>query len=133
MKHKGWLVIVLGSLACLAIGVIWTARLDVPSPTPWWYGKKAVVHAELWEPGHTMATVAMTVPKGALDTMHALGLKTVIELDSGDRIELNKIWHKLQRLERGQKVEVDEEDGAVLTVWIDVKGNGGADTTTQGS
>jgi hypothetical protein len=131
MKYKGWLAITLGSLACLAIGVIWTARLDVPSPTPWWYGKKAVVHAEVWEPGHSMATVAMTVPKGALDTMHALGLKANIELDSGETVRIDKIWHELQRLPRGQKVTL-EEDGATVTVWIDVKGSGSADTT-QGS
>jgi hypothetical protein len=118
MKRKGWLVVAVGALACLGLGVLWTVRLDMPSPRPWWYGKKAVVRAEVWEPGHTMATFAMTVPKGALDTMYGLGIKGEISLD-GRSIRLRDVWHELQRLPRGRKLEL-EQDGATVTLWIEV-------------
>ena len=120
MKRKAWLVVILGALACLAIGVVWTTRLDVPSPRPWWYGRNAVVRAEVWEPGHTMATFAMTLPKSTLDTMYALGLKADISLDDRHSIHLREIWHALQRLPRGEKMKI-EQDGATVSVWIDVK------------
>jgi hypothetical protein len=118
MRWKPLLAIVLGALACLAIGIIWTIRLDVPSPQPWWYGKKAVVHLEVWEPGKDMATFAMTLPKGPLDVMYALGLKGSIDIDHGRDIELKGVWKRLQRLPRGEKLTF-EEDGATATMWIE--------------
>ena len=36
-------------LLSLAIGMVWTARLDIPSPKPWWYGKPVVVRIEVWD------------------------------------------------------------------------------------
>jgi hypothetical protein len=118
MGRKFWLAIVLGALVCLAIGVIWTIRLDVPSPQPWWYGKKVVVRVEVWEPGKDMATFAMTMPKGTLDAMYALGLKGDIEIDHGREIELKGIWKRLQRLPRGEKLTL-EQNGATATIWIE--------------
>ncbi len=118
MRRKYLLAIVLGALACLAIGIIWTVRLDVPSPEPWWYGKKAVVHLEVWEPGKDMATFAMTMPKGPLDVMYALGLKGRIDINHGRDVELKGIWKRLQRLPRGEKLTI-EENGATATMWIE--------------
>ena len=118
MRWKSLLVIVLGALVCLAIGIIWTIRLDVPSPQPWWYGKKAVVHLEVWEPGKDMATVAMTLPKGPLDVMYALGLKGSIDINDGREIELKSVWKRLQRLPRGEKLTI-EQNGATATMWIE--------------
>ena len=118
MRRKFLLPIVLGALVCLAIGIIWTIRLDVPSPQPWWYGKKAVVHLEVWEPGKDMATFAMTMPKGPLDAMYALGLKGRIDINHGRDIELKGIWKRLQRLPRGEKLTI-EENGATATMWIE--------------
>jgi hypothetical protein len=120
MLRKGWLVVILGALACLAAGVIWTARLDVPSPQPWWYGKHPVVRIEVWEPGHTMATVGMTLPKDPLDTMYALGLKADISIHDDCGLDLRNVWHDLQRLPQGKKLEL-REDGTTTFVWIDVK------------
>ena len=119
MRLKYLAAIVLGALACLAIGIIWTARLDVPSPQPWWYGKKAVVRVEVWEPGRDMATFAMTMPKSTLDAMYALGLKGSINLDHGRDVELKGVWKRLQRLPRGEKLTIEEE-GATVTFWIEV-------------
>jgi hypothetical protein len=120
MRWKPLLVIALGALVCLGIGVIWTNRLDVPSPQPWWYGKKAVVHLEVWEPGKDMATFAMTMPKGPLDAMYALGLKGSIDINDGHVIELKGIWKRLQRLPRGEKLTI-EQDGATATMWIETR------------
>jgi len=118
MRRKYLLPIVLGALVCLAIGIIWTVRLDVPSPQPWWYGKNTVVHLEVWEPGKDMATFAMTMPKGPLDVMYALGLKGRIDINHGRDIELKGIWKRLQRLPRGEKLTI-EENGATATLWIE--------------
>jgi hypothetical protein len=119
MRRKYLVAIVLGALVCLVIGIIWTVRLDVPSPQPWWYGKKAVVRLEVWEPGKDMATLAMTMPKSTLDAMYALGLKGEIHLDHGRDIELKGVWKRLQRLPRGEKLTIEEE-GARVTLWIEV-------------
>jgi len=121
MGRKFLLAIVLGAFVCLAIGIIWTVRLDVPSPQPWWYGKKVVVRLEVWEPGKDMATFAMTMPKGPLDAMYALGLKGSIDLDHDRKIELKGIWKQLQRLPHGEKLTLDE-DGATVTMWIEEQG-----------
>ena len=120
MRWRFLLAMALGALVCLAIGVIWTNRLDVPSPQPWWYGKKAVVRVEVWEPGKDMATFAMTMPKGPLDAMYALGLKGSIDLDHRRQIELKGVWKRLQRLPRGEKLTIEQEDGTV-TMWIEAQ------------
>jgi len=119
MRHKFLLAVALGAVVCLAIGIIWTIRLDVPSPAPWWYGKKAVVRVEVWEPGKDMATLGMTMPKGPLDAMYALGLKGTIALDRNRHVELNRVWKRLQRLPEGEKLKIEEE-GATVTIWIEV-------------
>jgi len=121
MAKRFWIAVAAGAVLCLAAGIIWTIRLDVPSPTPWWYGKKAVVRAEVWEPGRDMATFAMTMPKGPLDAFYALGLKGSIDLDDGREIELNRVWKRLQRLPRGEKLTF-EEDGASIYLWIEAPG-----------
>jgi hypothetical protein len=121
MRGKFWLAIVVGALVCLAIGVIWTVRLDVPSPQPWWYGKKVVVRVEVWEPGKDLATFAMTIPKGPLDAMYALGLKGSININHDRGIELKGVWKRLQRLPRGEKLKVEQE-GATVLMWIEEPG-----------
>lgn len=121
MSKKFWIAMAAGALICLALGIFWTIRLDVPSPTPWWYGKKAVVRVEVWEAGKDMATFAMTMPKGPLDAMYALGLKGEVDLDSGRDLELKNIWKQLQRLPRGEKLKF-EQDGDSVFMWIDVEG-----------
>ena len=119
MRNKFLLAVILGAVVCLAIGIFWTVRLDVPSPAPWWYGKKAVVRVEVWEAGKDMATLAMTMPKGPLDAMYVFGLKGTIDLDRNRRLDLNRVWKQLQRLPRGEKIKVEEE-GATITMWIEV-------------
>ena len=104
----------------LAVGIFWTARLDIPKPTPWWFGKKTVVRAEVWEPGKDMATFAMTMPKETLDALYVFGMKSKIDMD-GHTITLNRVWKDLQRLPRGEKLRV-EENGATLSMWIEERG-----------
>ena len=119
-------------LFCLAIGIVWTARLDIPSPKPWWYGKPVVVRVEVWEPGHEMATFAMSMPKGPLDAMYALGIKTKIESDHGRDIDLRRIWKRLQRLPKGERLEVAEE-GATVYFSIEERGAGSGSGSSAGS
>jgi hypothetical protein len=118
-------------LVSLAIGIFWTMRLDIPmNPKPWWYGKETVVRMEAWEPGKDMPTFAMTVPKKTLDAMYAMGVKQAIDVE-GRRIELSQIWRELQRLPKGQKITM-HEDNATLHIWIEEKGarrESRADTT----
>lgn len=124
MARKFWLGVGLLLLICLAIGIYWTKRLDIPNPRPWWYGKDAVVRMEVWEPGKDMATFAMTMPKKTLDTMYALGVKSTIEVE-GRHIQLRSIWKDLQRLPKGEKLRFTEE-GSVMVMWIEERGGGGA-------
>jgi hypothetical protein len=118
MGRKFLLAIVLGAFVCLAIGIIPDARLDVPLPSRGGT-EEAVVHLEVWEPGKDMATFAMTLPKGPLDAMYALGLKGSINLNHGREIELKGIWKRLQRLPRGEKLTIEQE-GGTATMWIEV-------------
>ena len=104
----------------LGIGIFVTARLDIPKPTPWWFGKKTVVRAEVWEPGKDMATFAMTIPKETLDALYVFGMKSKIDMD-GHTIALNRVWKDLQRLPRGEKLRF-EESGATLSMWIEERG-----------
>ena len=123
MVRKFWLGVGLLVLVCLAIGLYWTARLDIPNPRPWWYGKDAVVRVEVWEPGRDMATFAMTMPKKTLDTMYALGVKSNIDVDGRD-VNLRSIWKDLQRLPKSEKLRFTEDD-AVVVIWIEERGAGG--------
>ena len=112
-------------LVCLAIGMIWTARLDIPSPKPWWYGKPVVVRIEVWEPGNEMATFAMSMPKWSLDAMYALRLKGEIELNDDRKVDLRGIWKQLQRLPKGQKLKITDREATVY-FSIEEKGAGGS-------
>jgi hypothetical protein len=102
MNRKFWIALALGLLVCIGIGYWWTARLDIPSPKPWWYGKDAVVRVEVWEPGKDMASVAMTMPKKALDYMHAFSLKSRVALGHDHYFDMNEIWGRIQRLPKGR-------------------------------
>src|SRR5262245_9205751 len=113
-RHLFILVAVL-LLIGLGIGIFWTARLDVPKPTPWWYGKKTVVRAEVWEPGKDMATFSMTMPKQAIDFLYVFGLKSEIELDN-HIVSFGQFYKQIQRLPRGQRLHL-QEDGATLSMW----------------
>jgi len=104
----------------LGIGIFWTARLDVPKPTPWWYGKKTIVRAEVWEPGKDIATFSMTMPKQALDFLYVFGLRSKIDMD-GHVFSLDRTWKQIQRLPRGQKLHF-QQDGATLSMWIQEPG-----------
>lgn len=105
------------SLACLALGVIWTLRTEPPSAHPWWAGKDPKVRVEVWEPGKDMATVGMTLPKKSVDTMVALGMKAKIQV--GDHsLDLRQHWKRIQALPRGQKLTL-EDDGATMYIWIE--------------
>ena len=112
-------------LLCLAIGMIWTARLDIPSPKPWWYGKPVIVRIEVWEPGNEMATFAMSMPKWSLDAMYALRLKGEIELNDDRKVDLRGIWKQLQRLPKGQKLKITDREATVY-FSIEEKGAGGS-------
>lgn len=120
MARKFWLGVGLLLLICLAIGIYWTNRLDIPNPRPWWYGKDAVVRMQVWEPGKDMATFGMTMPKKTLDAMYAMGVKSKIEVDGRD-IQLRSIWKDLQRLPKGEKLRVADEE-AVMVIWIEERG-----------
>ena len=125
MRRNVFLLLGLLLLISLAIGIAWTARLDIPNPKPWWYGKPVVVRAEVWEPGRDMATFAMSIPKGPLDTMYALGIKATIELDHHREIQLRRVWKDLQRLPKGERLKLEEE-GATVYFWIEEKGAAGS-------
>ncbi|HET9940817.1 MAG TPA: hypothetical protein VFR25_06925 [Candidatus Eisenbacteria bacterium] len=121
MNRKFWIALALGLLVCLGIGYAWTARLDIPNPKPWWYGRDTVVRVEVWEPGKDLATVAVTVPKKALDYMHAFNLKSEIGLAHDYRINIDELWSKIQRLPKGQRLHMDEEEADVY-IWIEERG-----------
>jgi len=121
MNRKFWIALALGLLVCIGIGYWWTARLDIPSPKPWWYGKDAVVRVEVWEPGKDMASVAMTMPKKALDYMHAFSLKSRVALGHDHYFDMNEIWGRIQRLPKGEKLHIHDFEGD-LYVWIEEKG-----------
>ena len=103
----------------LAIGVFWTIRTAPPSPKPWWVGKDTDFHVEIWEPGKSLATVAMTVPKRTVDAMYAFGLKSTISTDH-HKVYLNQIRSQVEVLPRGQKLTL-HEDGATINVWLEEK------------
>ena len=128
MTRKFWLGVGLLLLISLVIGLYWTARLDIPNPKPWWYGKDTVVRVEVWEPGKDMATFAMTMPKKTLDAMYGLGMKSSIDVDGQD-IDLRSIWKDLQRLPKGEKLRFAEE-GNVVVMWIEEMGEHGTVGTT---
>src|SRR5262245_9509776 len=125
MRRNIFLLLGLLLLVCLGIGAIWTARLDIPSPKPWWYGKPVVVRVEVWEPGNDMATFAMSMPKGPMDAMYAMGIKASIEIDHGRSIQLRRIWKQLQRLPKGEKLKLEEEEG---TVYFSIEEKPGGDS-----
>jgi hypothetical protein len=127
-------VILIGLLAAvsLGIGIFWTIRLAPPSPTPWWWGKNPKVQVEIWEPGKDMATVAMRMPKSFFDSIIALGLPAIVQVngkndatigfvfgqDLHSPVRLNTVWKQLERLPRGEKLKL-EQDGATVILWID--------------
>lgn len=121
MNRKFWIALALGLLVCLGIGYAWTARLDIPNPKPWWYGRDTVVRVEVWEPGKDMATVGVTMPKKALDWAHALDLKSDIGVGQDYHVDVNELWGKIQRLPKGQRLHLSEEEADVY-IWIEEKG-----------
>ena len=121
MNRKFWIALALGLLVCLGIGYAWTARLDIPNPRPWWYGKDTVVRVEVWEHGKDMATVGVTLSKKTLDIMHALNLKSEIGLAHDYSINVDDLWGKIQRLPKGERLHMAEEEADVY-VWIEEKG-----------
>lgn len=121
MNRKFWIALALGLLVCLGIGYAWTARLDIPNPRPWWYGKDTVVRVEVWEHGKDMATVGVTLSKKALDIMHALNLKSEIGLAHDYSINVDDLWGRIQRLPKGERLHMAEEEADVY-VWIEEKG-----------
>lgn len=108
----------------LAIGVFWTIRTAPPSPGTWWWGKNPDFHVEVWEPGKDpakdMPTVGMTMPKKAIDAMFAFGLKSSVSVGKY-KIYLSEIRSRVERLPRGQKLKIRNEEGATFHVWLDVK------------
>ncbi len=103
----------------LAISVLYTKRLDLPSGRPWWAGRNPVVHVQVWEDDKELPTVSMTIPKRTLDKVVAIGVRSDIKINDGSKIELRKIWHDLQRLPRGQKLSFEDNGGRML-IWIDL-------------
>jgi len=120
MNRKFWIALALGLLICLGIGYWWTARLEIPNPKPWWYGKSAVVRVQVWEPGKDMATVSMTMPKKAVDWAHALNVKSDVEIGSDRHFNINDVWGQVQRLPKGEKLHIHDYEGDVY-VWIEEK------------
>jgi len=120
MGRHFMIVVAVVLLIGLGVGIFWTARLDVPKPTPWWYGKKTVFRAEVWEPGKDMATFSMTIPKQTLDFFYVFGLRSEIDL-SHRHVSFDRFYKQIQRLPRGQKLRL-QEDGATLSMWIQEPG-----------
>ena len=121
MNRKFWMALALGLLVCLGIGYWWTARLDIPSPKPWWYGKDVVVRIQVWERGKDMATVSMTMAKKALDWAHAFNVKSDVQVGLDDHFNINDVWGKVQRLPKGEKFHLAEDEADVY-VWIEERG-----------
>jgi hypothetical protein len=119
MSRRSTILVAVLAFVCLAIGIVWTMRLNPPYPAPWWWRKNAEIHVEVYEPGNDMATVAMTLPKTTFDNMLALGLPATIEAH-GHKVHLNEIRGRLERLPRGEKIKIQDED-ATIYLWIDVK------------
>lgn len=105
------------SLICLGIGIIWTLRTEPPPGNPWWAGKPAKVRVEVWEPGRTMATVGMTLPKKSVDTMMALGVRSTIEVGHRE-LDFRKHWREVQSLPPGERMKLRDGD-ATIYVWIE--------------
>jgi hypothetical protein len=103
----------------LAISVLYTKRLDLPSGRPWWAGRDPVVHLQVWEDDQELPTISMTIPKRTLDNVVGLGVRSALVFHDDSKIELQKIWHDLQRLPRGQKLSF-EDDGGRMLIWIDL-------------
>ena len=121
MSRRGFILIGLLVIFSLGIGIWWTVRLSPPSPTPWWWGKNPQICVEVWEPGKDMATFAMRMKKSVFDSIIAVGLPAVIEVNEGKKFHLNEIWKKLERLPRGEKLKYEQE-GSTITVWIEAGG-----------
>lgn len=130
-RGKTVLTVAVFAVFCLALAFWWSIRVGLPltGEKPWWYGKNASVRLQVIEEGHDLATVAMKLPKGMIDTMVALGTDAKIEVEgsrtmvgySGGRgraIHLRDIWKDLQRLPEGQKLKIVEDD-ATIWIWIE--------------
>src|SRR6185295_13407744 len=82
------------------------------------------VRVEVWEPGKDMASVAMTMPKKALDYMHAFSLKSRVALGHNHYFDMNEIWGRIQRLPTGEKLHIHDFEGH-LSGWIEEEGTPG--------
>jgi len=132
-RAKTALTVAVFAAFCLALAFWWSIRVGLPltGEKPWWYGKNAHIRVQVLEEGHDMATVSMRLPKGMMDTLVALGTDAKIEVDgsttmvgySGDKgraIHLRDVWKDLQRLPKGERLKIVEDDA---TVWIWIEAN----------
>jgi hypothetical protein len=130
-RAKSLLLLGIFAAFCLAMAYWWSIRVGLPltGERPWWYGKNAHVRVQVLEEGHDMATVSMRLPKGMMDTMVALGTDAKIEVEGsrtmvgyssgrGRAIHLRDIWKDLQRLPKGEKIKIVEDDATIL-IWIE--------------
>lgn len=119
MSRKQTIVLVsLFTLACLAVGVIWTIRVAPPSGHPWWAGKDARVRVEVWEPGKDLATVGMTFKKRTLDTMIAFGMSPTVDVENVEKFHFKQAWKELQALPPGERLVMHERE-ATIYMWIE--------------
>ena len=122
MPRKAGLWFLLLAVVCLAIGVLWTIRTAPPAgPKPWWWGRNAEFHVEVWEPGKQDATVAMTMPKKTVDALVAFGMKSSVSAGN-HKVYLSEVRAKVERLPKGEWLTI-KEDEATIFVWLDVKGS----------
>lgn len=112
------LLVSLFALTCLAIGVVWTLRVDPPSLNPWWAGKNTRVRVEVWERGKDLATVGMTFKKKTLDAMIAFGMSPTIDVDDDEKFHFKRVWKELQALPPRQRLVMRENDATVY-MWIE--------------
>lgn len=116
----------------LLIGLLVSRRLDAPAKGAWWRGKDTVVRVQVWEPGRDMPTVSMTFPKKTLDRMVAFGVPSEISVGRS-QLEFKSFWHDLQRLPKGRKMRIEDEDSTTVLIWIQERGKGAEPDSAPGA
>lgn len=117
-KHTVLAVSLFGA-ACLALGTLWTLWVDEPlrivAKTP----SDARLRVEVWEDGHDMATVSMSVPKRPLDAMFAFGFDPKVHVAChGETMDLRELVRAAQLLPPGKRLTYRDREGTMY-VWIE--------------
>lgn len=117
-RKKTIIAVSLFVAGCLAVGTLWTLWVDVPLRVAAKTPRSAKLRIEVWEPGHDMATVSMSLPKRPIDTMLAFGFDPKVSIDDRGAFKLKQLIRDAQALPPGKRLEYHDRD-ATMFVWID--------------